>query len=160
MSYICCKNCNEGLECYFNPTKQKVKRESNQMSDKASKELILETGKCKLKCFAYPVRIYATDAGVWGDYVHGAYQDASGWQACTWNKRGFSALHTLSSYNLVPIPVTKYFNIFTDFQGATWTGFLYDTLEEAKESWKHNKVSNAELFSYCEGVVKRVASSC
>ena len=123
-------------------------------------DLILETGKCKLKSYTYPVRIYATDAGAYNNHVHGAYQDSMGWQTCTWNKHGHSTIHNLSSYNLIPIPVTKYFNIFTDFQGATWTGFLYDTLEEAKASWKHHKVSNAEVFSYSEGVVKKVASSC
>ena len=123
------------------------------------KDLILETGKCKLQSFAYPVRIYATDGGVWGDHVHGAYQDASGWHACTWNKHGHSSYHNPSSYNLIPIPVTKYFNIYTDFQNMTRTGILYDTFEEAKASWKHSQVFNAELFSYSEGVVKRLAFS-
>lgn len=125
-----------------------------------NKELILETGKCKLQSHSYPVRIYATDGGVYSDHVHGAYLDSSGWQSCTWNKHGHSTIHKLCCYNLIPMPVTKYFNIYTGFKGPKWIGFLYDTLEEAQESWKHNGVSSAELFSYSEGVVKRVASSC
>ena len=127
------------------------------------KDSILETGKCKLRGYAYPVKIYATDGGRDNNQVHGAYQDVNGWQSCTWDKHGnklFGGNPSLSSFNLIPIPVTKYFNIYTDYRNMTWTGVLYDTLEEAKDSWHRNDGYTAELFSYSEGVVERVACSC
>jgi len=134
-----------------------------------SKELVIETGKCKMRAYAYPVRIYATDAGVCGTHVHGAYQDAIGWQSCTWDKHGRPLIirnvvvpcRNLNTHNLVHMPVTKYFNIWTSFYGRTATGLLYDTVEEAKSAWGHAlDAQSADLFSYSEGVVKKVDSLC
>ena len=113
-----------------------------------SQELIAVTGKCKLKRFNYPVRIYATDCGQSRDMIHGAYQDKDGWHACSWDADGSPRFATINNDKaLINIPSPKFFNIYTNCVTKHQSiGMLYDTLPEAKDAWKIWRDSDAELY--------------
>jgi len=116
-------------------------------------KLIAETGKVKLKAFAFPVRIYATDAGPNGNLIHAAYKDLDGWMMMTWYGNG-KCINSNENFDLVPIPQPYYFNIYTDDDGAgVWTGKVHNSLELALA----RKLSkNATTYKYTGGEIEKV----
>lgn len=123
-----------------------------------NKKLIAETGKCKLKGFDYPVRIYATDGGLYGTFVHGAYKlGSAGWHTLAWNSQGEimdgvdDSISKQNVYDLVPIPTVWFFSVYTDEFGNKFTGSMYQTREEAKAFLD----VTAELFKYDDGIIRQ-----
>ena len=117
------------------------------------KKLIFETGKCKLKGFAFPVRIYATDAGPNCDQIHAAYKGNLGWNSLTWEEDGVLR-NGNENFDLVPIPQSQYFNIYTDDDGIiTRLGIPRNTLVSAVHVKRH---LNATTCKYTDGVIEKV----
>ena len=114
-------------------------------------KLIAETGKCKLKAFAFPVRIYATDAGPNGNLIHAAYKDLDGWMMMTWYGNG-KCINSNENFDLVPIPESQYFNIYTDDDGII-IGMPRNTLSSAVDAKLHVK---ATTYKYTDGVIEKV----
>ena len=116
-------------------------------------KLIFETGNCKLKGFDYPVRIHATDGGASGTGIIGDYRDPHrGWVNYSWSKTG-----THSSFNedinLVPVPPSQYFNIYTNADGdITNISKVHHSLESALA----RKLSkNGTTYKYTDGVIEK-----
>ena len=118
------------------------------------KKLIIETGKCKMQGFDYPVHIYATNGGACGDLIFGAFKNNScGWKQIAWHKNG-THIHNMKSLNLVPIPQPQYFNIYTDDDGIiTRLGIPRNTYVSAVHVKRH---LNATTYKYTDGVIEKV----
>ena len=124
-------------------------------------KLIAETGKCKLKAFDYPVRIHATDVGIDGDLICGDYKDLSGRMVIAWDKNG-KYINNDESYDLVPIPQSQYFNIYTDADGVIERmGMCRRSLESAMFARSNMTVTrythvNIATYKYTDGVIEKV----
>lgn len=125
-----------------------------------SKELIFKTGKCKLRGFDYPVRIYATDGGASENFVHGAHKlGLAGWQPIIWDGYGkvIQGVNDVrlprNKYDLIPEPDAFFFNVYTDEDGNKFTGAVYETREEAKEAYCGRGDEYFECFRYSDGVI-------
>ena len=123
-------------------------------------KLIAVTGKCKLKRFNYPVRIYATDCGQSRDMIHGAYQDKDGWHACAWDADGSPRFATINNDKaLISIPPPVFFNIYTDFvTGERSIGMIYKTLPEATDACKLWRTFDAETYRKDDDQIKLIAT--
>ena len=127
-------------------------------------KLIAETGKCKLKAFAFPVRIYATDAGPNGNLIHAAYKDLDGWMMMTWYGNG-KCINSNENFDLVPIPQSQYFNIYTDADGMIERIGMYrkdlTSAMAAKLSMKATRYTHVNIatYKYTDGVIEKVEES-
>ena len=120
-------------------------------------KLIAETGKCKLKAFDYPVRIHATDVGIDGDLICGDYEDLDGLMMIAWDKNG-KYINNDESYDLVPIPESQYFNIYTDADGVIERiGMCRRDLKSAMAATY--KYSNGVICKYTDGLIEKVEES-
>ena len=124
-------------------------------------KLIAETGKCKLKAFAFPVRIHATDVGIDGDLICGDYKDLNGRMVIAWDKNG-KYINNDESYDLVPIPQSQYFNIYTDADGMIERIGMYrkdlTSAMAAKLSMKATRYTHVNIatYKYTDGVIEKV----
>ena len=121
-------------------------------------KLIAETGKCKLNAFDYPVRIYATDGGVNSDLIFGDCKCLHGRMLVVWNKHG-KCVNLREGFDLIPIPESQYFNIYTDDDGTVvsvgkvYVGKVHNALELALAQ-KLSK--NGTTYKYTDGVIEKV----
>jgi hypothetical protein len=119
-------------------------------------DLILETGKVKLRC-GYKVRIHATD--LYGPFpVLASYLSPEGWLAL---RNSLNGKHSSDaddhSFDLVPIPKAKYFNIYTYLIGGTFMGAMWDSIAEANQQVdKSGSIDFYETFQYLDGDITKV----
>ena len=116
-------------------------------------KLIIETGKCKLKAFAFPVRIYATDAGPNGNLIHAAYKDLDGWMMMTLYGNG-KCISSNENFDLVPIPQSQYFNIYTDADGTVIS--ISQARDTLKSALINRPSKNGTTYKYTDGVIEKV----
>ena len=116
-------------------------------------KLIAETGKCKLKGFAFPVRIYATDAGPNCDQIHAAYKGNLGWNSLTWEEDGVLR-NGNENFDLVPIPQSQYFNIYTDADGTVIS--ISQARDTLKSALINRPSKNGTTYKYTDGVIEKV----
>ena len=119
-------------------------------------KLIAETGKCKLKAFAFPVRIHATDVGIDGDLICGDYKDLNGRMVIAWDKNG-KYINNDESYDLVPIPQSQYFNIYTDADGTVIS--ISQARDTLKSALINRPSKNATTCKYTDGLIEKVDES-
>ena len=119
----------------------------------------IKTGKVKIRA-GYETRVLATDLG--GDLpVCIAFKGNNGWKVIRLNEKGKPSHREDrdSEYDLVRIPQPQYFNIYRHPNGSGCTGYMCNSIHEAKEQavkCAHNKTKLDDTYKYLDGEITKV----
>ena len=121
-------------------------------------ELILETGKVKLRC-GHKVRIHATDLMSEKPILLSYLLPGKGWLVL---QNSLNGKHSSGAddhpFDLVPIPQAQYFNVYEESDGrcliASIQDDIRDVLTEAEECYP--EIASFETFRYCDGEITKV----
>ena len=122
-------------------------------------DLILETGKVMLRC-GYEVRVHATNLSSDRPVLLSYLMPDKGWFALFSLQDGRQLSGEVDhQFDLVPIPKPQYFNIYRHPNGSGCTGYMCNSIPEAKEQavkCAHNKTKLDDTYKYLDGEITKV----
>ena len=123
-------------------------------------DLILETGKVKLRC-GHEVRIHATNLSGDRPVLSSHLVPDRGWFALFSLQDGRQRSGGVDhQFDLVPIPQAQYFNIYTRKDGTTFAGIMSEGVESSLHLGDMTidmaDGGTFETFRYCNNAITKV----